>query len=353
MFKCEFCNAILKSMSSLNQHKKITKYCLKIQNKNNENKFICHYCENNFTTKQSLTNHLKICKEKDINIHIENEEKIIDLEGEIKLLNEEIRTLNDRINEQNIIISKLEAENNIYKKDHDSLNKIYSINNDTLLDIAKQTKNTYNTVNNLAVYDIDKITEHFTNKLEYMTKEDIINGQRGIANIIAPCLQDENGNKMLSCTDRSRLVFTKVDSNKNKIKDIELKELASVIKPLAIKKADEILIDHNKSREKAFRIDFLKDKIKDYNKYIEHFNNNISKEYNEKRKRDYMQKVEEYENNIIECNLEIESYNNDNIYGLTEDKEEENDKILDGHTDIKQLDTESSKFARQVCKLLT
>ena len=35
-----------------------------------------------------------------------------------------------------------------------------------------------------------------------------------------------------------------------------------------------------------------------------------------------------------------------------EEIEEENDKILDGHTDIKQLDTESTKFARQMSKLL-
>lgn len=63
MFKCEFCNKILRSISSLNQHQKTTKYCLKIQNKVNDN-FICLYCENTFTTKQALSKHLDICKEK-------------------------------------------------------------------------------------------------------------------------------------------------------------------------------------------------------------------------------------------------------------------------------------------------
>jgi hypothetical protein len=39
-------------------------------------------------------------------------------------------------------------------------------------------------------------------------------------------------------------------------------------------------------------------------------------------------------------------------YLCAEELEEENDKILDGHTDIKQLDSESSKFARHMSKLL-
>ena len=68
------------------------------------------------------------------------------------------------IEEQKIYISKLETKVEIYEKDHE-----------TISDIAKQTKitTTNNIINNLAVYDIDKITEKFTNKLEYITKEDI------------------------------------------------------------------------------------------------------------------------------------------------------------------------------------
>jgi prefoldin subunit 5 len=337
MYNCEYCKTVFKSISSLNLHKKSAKYCLNIQNKNVED-FICEYCGNNFTSKQNVNKHILTCKDKNVNITFELNELIKNLEDEIK-------NLNNKIIEKDSYISRLEAENNIYKKDHD-----------ILTDIAKNAKVktiNNNTINNLAVYDIDKITEQFTNKLEYMTKEDIINGQRGIANIIAPCLRDENGNKMLTCTDTSRLVFAKLDSNKNRTKDIELKDLASVIKPIAIKKADEILDDYNKIREKAFRVEFLKDKIKDYNKYIEHFTNIIETScYNERYKKECEKKIEEYEKNICLYNIEIEQYNNDEIYGITDEKEEENDKILDGHTDIKQLDKESIKFARQVSKLL-
>ena len=343
MYNCEYCKTVFKSISSLNLHKKRAKYCLNIQNKNIDD-FICPHCNNNFTSKQNLNKHIAICKQKNNNEIYELNQTITELNQTITELNQTILELKVKIREKDFYISKIEAENNIYKKDHD-----------TLTDIAKhaKVKTINNTNNNLVVYDIEKITEQFTNKLEYMTKEDIINGQRGIANIIAPCLRDENGNKMLTCTDTSRLVFTKLDSNKNRTKDIELKDLASVIKPIALQKADELIEEHNKIREKAFRIDFLKDRIKYYNKYIEHFTNIIETScYNEKYKKECEKKIEEYEENIRLYNIEIEQYNNDEIYGITEEKEEENDKILDGHTDIKQLDKESIKFARQVSKLL-
>ena len=335
MYKCGYCNTVFKNTSSLNQHQKRAKYCLNIQNKN-VNNFICEYCGIDFTSKQNLNKHAIICKEKNITI-------IYELNKHNKHLEDENKSLECKIIEKDTYISRLEAENNIYKKDHDTLTDIA---------INSKVKTVNNTINNLAIYDIDKITKQFTNKLECMTKEDIINGQRGIANIIAPCLQDENGNKMLTCTDTSRLVFTKVDSNKNKTKDIELKNLASLIQPLAIKKANKILYDYNKVREKAFRIDFLSDKIKDYNKYIEHFTNIIKTAYNDRYKIECEKKIKEYESNILLYNMEIEQYNNDEIYGITDEKEEENDKIIDGHTDIKQLDTESTKFARQMSKLL-
>ena len=326
MFKCEFCNKEFKSSSSLNHHKKTTKYCLKIQNKNNE-ELECIFCFKNFTSKQSLEYHIRICKNR------------------IDKLEDDIDKLKLIIEEQKIYISKLETEVEIYKKDHE-----------TIFDIAKQTKITHNTnniVNNLAVYDIDKITEKFTNKLEYITKEDIINGQKGIANIIVPCLTDENGNKMLTCTDKSRLMFTKLDNKNNKIKDSELKDLASLIKPLAIKKADEIVTEHNKNKQKAYEIDNLKVRNNDYNGYIEHFSKLLEDaeiaNVNIKIIKEYKNKINEYEDKIEVNSIKILEYEEENTYT---DDEEENDKLIDGHTEIKYLDSESTKFARHVSKLI-
>ena len=325
MFKCEFCNTELKSPSSLNYHKNNAKYCLNLQNKDSVNKvFICEYCNTELKSNKALNYHSKICDKKYISI---------------------IEKLENKINEKNIYIASLEAKIEIYEKDHNVIS-----------DIAKQTKitntNTNNIINNLAVYDATKITENFSNKLEYITKYDIINGQKGIATILAPCLYDDNGNKMLMCTDKSRLIFTKLDENNNRIKDFELKNLATIIKPLALKKADEIVEEHNKLKDKVYNIDNLKIENIDYKKYIKKFQTIIDDckktNTNHRMIMDYENKLKEYEKKI-NYNENLINKSENISYDVIED---DNEKLLDGRTEIKYLDSESSKFARQLSKII-
>ena len=353
-FTCEFCSTKFKYNSTLKNHVKTAKFCLDIQNKVeiNYKKFICDYCHDEFKAKRNLQSHFLICKQKlifDTKNDIKN-----DHSDEIKLLKEkhldEIKILKEKyieeINDQKIYIASLVAKLEIYEKDHNVIS-----------DIAKQTKitNTNNIVNNLAIYDVNKIAEHFSNKLEYITKEDIINGQKGIANILAPCLYDENGNKMLTCTDKSRLMFTKLDNKNNKIKDSELKDLASLIKPLALKKADEIVEEHNKLKEKIYNIDNLKIEIEEYKSYIKNFQNIID---GNKHSNTHHKMILEYENKINKYEQKIKQ-NADLILKYiqiekisSEDIEDENEKLLDGHTEIQYLDKESTKFARHIAKLM-
>jgi len=325
MFTCEFCNTTLRSVSSLNYHKTNAKYCLSIQNKQpKEKKFKCGYCKTELKSNKALNYHSKICDKKYISI---------------------IENLENKINEQVIYIASLEAKIEIYEKDHNVIS-----------DIAKQTKitntNTNNIINNLAIYDVNKITENFSHKLEYITKDDIINGQKGIANILAPCLYDDHGNKMLMCTDKSRLIFTKLDENNNKIKDSELKNLATIIKPLALKKADEIVEEHNKLKDKVCIIDKLRLENEEYKKYINHFqdivDNYKKSNTNNKSIKEYERKIEMYNDQIRTNEIIIL----DSDFKEAEEIEDENEKLLDGHTEIQYLDTESSKFARQLSKMI-
>ena len=101
-----------------------------------------------------------------------------------------------------------------------------------------------------------------------------MNGQSGIAEVIAPYLTDENGNKMITCTDIPRLSFSKIDDNKNRIKDHELKNLAADIKPIALQKADEIIEEHNKLRDKVYEIRRLKYENREYTKFINQIQDN-------------------------------------------------------------------------------
>ena len=81
MLTCEFCNKTFKTISSLNAHKKTTKYCLKIQNdlqNSNENElksYICKFCDSNLKSKKSLDYHENICKTKKDIIILDLEKK--------------------------------------------------------------------------------------------------------------------------------------------------------------------------------------------------------------------------------------------------------------------------------------
>ncbi len=379
--ECQYCKKEYKTISSLNHHIKTAKFCLSIQKKEIIIKeYKCEFCKNIYKNKRNLQTHIITCKAK----------SIFDSEKSLKEKHEEeIRQVKENflkeINEQKIYIASLEAKIEIYERDHNVIS-----------DIAKQTKitntNTSNIVNNLAVYDIDKITENFSHKLEYITKEDIMNGQKGIANILAPCLYDQNGNKMITCSDKARLVFTRLDENNQKTKDVELKSLVSVIKPLALQKADAVLDEHNKLKAQLYTIENLKCQNKDYRNYIQNFQEVIDgyRKSNTHKKLilDYEKKIRQYQENIREneemilsleereseieneSESENESKSDENKFNKVgkfnklskfskveknlkiEDIEIENEKLLDGHTEIQYLDKEPIKFARQISKMI-
>jgi len=90
--ECNFCNSILKTLSSFNYHQKYNKKCLDIQNTNSKNfktsLVICTFCNKQFA---DINKHsCKIQKIKEIeNIKSEN----LKLKNENKKLIEEIKKL--------------------------------------------------------------------------------------------------------------------------------------------------------------------------------------------------------------------------------------------------------------------
>ena len=92
--ECEYCNQILKTVSSLKQHQKTAKYCLSKQDKKLSNDHICVACGKKFTRKSSLDDHVQICKEntleKEIIRQYERREKEIIGQYEKKLAEKDI-----------------------------------------------------------------------------------------------------------------------------------------------------------------------------------------------------------------------------------------------------------------------
>ena len=83
--ECEHCGAILKTLSSLNQHQKTAKYCLVKQNKSINTEYKCCFCNAEFTLKSSLHKHVKICK------------------ANTPMLREQLQLLNEQFHELSLI----------------------------------------------------------------------------------------------------------------------------------------------------------------------------------------------------------------------------------------------------------
>jgi hypothetical protein len=211
--ECEFCNKIFKTKSSLNKHKNTTKYCLSIQ-KNNLNlmEYIC-ICEKTFTNKDNFQQHQNICK-------------IKTYEDKIKTYEDKINILEKNIVEKNLIISNLEGKMFTYQN-----------NQEVIIDIAKQPKNTNtNNTNNTnkilnltSSLDFDDI-EKVKNIIENYNIDYILDGQKGFAKFaVDNLLKDENGNLKYVCTDPSRQIF-KYKNNEGLLKkDIEAKKLTNYL----------------------------------------------------------------------------------------------------------------------------
>uniref|UniRef100_A0A6C0DZT0 GIY-YIG domain-containing protein n=1 Tax=viral metagenome TaxID=1070528 RepID=A0A6C0DZT0_9ZZZZ len=115
IFTCEYCNAVLKTQNSLIKHQKTNKKCTTTrENKNifiETEKYVCEFCDKEFTTKQSKDSHLKNtnCK-----VIYDNNEKIKNKDDEIKVIydkfNEKIKNKDDEINKYRNQIKILQAQ---------------------------------------------------------------------------------------------------------------------------------------------------------------------------------------------------------------------------------------------------
>ena len=375
--ECNFCKSVLKTSSSLNYHKKNNKKCLDIQKNisNNINSIlkICSFCNIQFT---NIKKHLKTCKVKKIqdvenlissnnelqlklesdnnklkldNKHLElvnellNNEKNDLLNEKNNLLNEKNDLLNDinksknEINDMREYIIKLETENNIYSKDHE-----------TITTIAKQPKTTNNNYN-LSIYDDNIIKDRFSVAINNIKPSDLYDGQKSIGRFVVPCLQNDDGSKMISCTDFARNVFIYKDVNGNINKDIKCKNLANLIEPIATAKVNELMKEDCDKRTKINRFKFLRKHIISRKEEIEKLDNHLQGLKKESQQWYYIKsQILQKENDIEIFNNELENIN----YEIEQDGEYCNEKLIIAADDIKEMKTDSSKFSKAISELV-
>jgi len=235
--ECNFCKSILKTTSSLNYHVKNNKKCLDIQLKTvgevNSNLVNCEYCNKSFT---NIKKHLNICKEKN-KVSIEKNKD--DYE---KLLNEKEQIITKYKKENQELkeyIIKLETENKIYKKSHETVDVL-----------AKQPKISHTNTNNkiLSIQShLDFSNTEYVKQLidEKYDKKYLFQGQKGVAQFAVDyILKDDTGQLKYVCTDPSRQIFKYKDSEGFIKKDVEAKKLTGFLVNSGIQeKTHDVAID--------------------------------------------------------------------------------------------------------------
>jgi hypothetical protein len=217
-YNCNFCNKSYKSFSSLNHHQKTAKFCIQLQNREvkQEEKFICNYCNKDFTVKYTYQTHINICKEKKV-LEENNTQKIIDqlkeenqkLKDSFIQLKEEISNLKLEIKLKDEQIVKLEKTNNeLVKRPTSVINNTdnrktqYNIQFNQLfekLDILNES-NVNKRINNIS--SKDQISEYNVENFTYEFVDKLIHALKDLA----------------FCTDQSRRTVVYKDENSKSIK---------------------------------------------------------------------------------------------------------------------------------------
>ena len=217
---CDFCNRSFSTKGILISHQKSAKYCLKLQNKNNEN-FTCNFCTKNFTSQYNLNEHFNTCKEKQ---HDEMEIRLKD--GFIK----EIEQLKEKLKEMEINYTrqseekeksyqlKLEEKKEIIEKLEAKLEKFENV-------VIANTRNPITTNNtNIVVNHTLNLndTQRFKTIIgEGLDKNVVCNGQKGLAKfVVENLLKGPDGKLMYKCVDPSRQNFEFTNSDGIVEKDV-------------------------------------------------------------------------------------------------------------------------------------
>ena len=230
--ECEFCKTTLKSLSSLNYHKKTNKKCLEKQNILTDKFIPCEFCNKTFAHK-TLKIHLLSCKNKK---EIEKDELLKEKDDIIKEKDDIIKEKEQIIKEKDEIIEEmknrileLEVENKIYLKDHDLVKNLASQPKTT----TKTTTNNKISVMNNFFDNPEKVKQLVDEKL---TQDHICDGQKGVAQFaINFLLKDDEGNINYFCTDPSRSIFKFQNSEGETEKDVKAIKLTNMLLDAGIK----------------------------------------------------------------------------------------------------------------------
>lgn len=241
---CEFCNSSFSTKSNLAAHQKRTKKCLKLQNKEILEDFVCTDCSKTFTSKQTLIEHIEKCAFVKKNIELQKkyselEKKYLELEKNYKIMEKttksDIKHMEKQLEQKDKQISELQNK----------ITKIAEIGAKKETTVNSIKVNNKNILNQLAPFDLTKekiesiIDEKFNENYLYAK-------ENGIAFFaINNLLKDENGKLKMLCTDTARKTFIYKNEQGEIYKDPDASNFTKMYIPPLEKKSHEIIANRD------------------------------------------------------------------------------------------------------------
>ena len=223
IYTCEFCNKSLSTVSALNYHKKMTKYCIKIQNKIQQDRDKENILNEKITEYKTLIN------------------QSIDYRSENTLIKNNLQKIKIKYNkvkkeynnykfEQKTKYEKQCYAYDILEKEYKELKDKYHSSFDKLAS-KPTTNNTHKNTININIFakseeDIQMIIE------DNMCIETIENGLKGIAELsVDKIFKDDIGTQLITVTDKSRMNIKYKNKEGQIVTDKSMKGLSDIILP--------------------------------------------------------------------------------------------------------------------------
>ncbi len=231
-YKCQYCKNNFSSKSSLTTHIKRARYCIKIRynkSKDKQGVFICDDCNRGFTSKQSLNIHKENCLKYNIKLERIKLQRCNEIEIDIYKKQYEECKKNAQIERERYEkrISELEGrlENIAIKADERPT---------TYQDNRKSNVNQI--INNL-----QPITEeHFKEQAQYLTFDHI---KRGVPGYVEYALEYPLKNRVI-CVDFSRRKIKYKDTDENIITDPEMSKLSQKLFSAIDERNKALILDY-------------------------------------------------------------------------------------------------------------
>ena len=199
--QCQYCDNSFSTLSSLNNHQKTAKYCLKLRNIKTTS-FVCTHCDRSFSSKRWLDVHIQKCK----SLPSLLQDKIAILEQKLNSIVME-RDMLQKINcDQASVIKELQ-------------NKLENV---AIVSASRPTTN--NTQINNYIQKLEVITDqHLLDQAQHLTIEHIKKGPAGYAEYAMAHPFKER----LICVDYARRKVKFKESDGTLINDPEMNRLAT------------------------------------------------------------------------------------------------------------------------------